>query len=324
MATPPSDESKKMFALLIDRDWHRYLDIREAIANSVPPGRALRRYHTEAQQYARKAQIKDPDYKGLKSDDEKIEIGKRQLAQVTITSWKRAGAVMERGEKSHREIKVRRGWTSTAFPGYEPQIEEDLEFEGEGSPEAPLADSEPSEVAQAVPEDVFVAVEPPEPPVRSEVPSEPELRPAPVLPRMQASEELRSFVNTGEGWKRAELFEDSRPLGNAVSPQGGLYPGPGSVAGCELCGQVVGNQLLHDQWHAEQKHFDTPSEMALLNESQLKDLIRKEIVDALDSFQVGMQDHLDSRFAQLEGIIAAVSRMSLRWTSTDVSGTERG
>lgn len=293
VATPPNDDTKLLFRLLADRGWHNYIEVREEIAKTVAPGRAIRKYRQDRinDKSNRLRHHNDPLPESRRTESEQIEFGQRSCATSCISSWKKAGAILQRGQNNGREIKVRDGFTSYGIPGFEPgQEEPDPTPEAQGVPEVPPADSKPSEVPPAPVEspsvlsqayaEVFptepappaeVVVESQTPPVAEQVPVEPE--PEPV---------------------------QTYQLPHAVSPEGGYYGGPGPDESCELCGLTVGNAARHSQWHEETVKSDSPSDMALLNESQLRDLLRKVLVDVLDSFQEGMQTHIDSRFAEVE------------------------
>lgn len=129
MATPPSDDTRTLFKLISDGEWHRYEEIRDRIAEKVPPGRALRKYQ-ERIEYKRKYSG-DPTYDTSASEDERIELGAKACAQVVITSWKGRG-IQHREHAGQKWIRVRPGFRSWG-----------LEAEGILGPGS--ADSEPSE-----------------------------------------------------------------------------------------------------------------------------------------------------------------------------------
>lgn len=323
MATPPNDDTKTLFRLLVDRQWHSYVEIRESIAKTVPPGRARRRYEQDYRhnRKTRRLHHNDPDPEPRKSLDEQIDIGQRACARAIISSWKRAGAILQRGNDNGREIRVRDGFTSWGIPGFEPQAEgDDPPFEPGGLPDLPLEVSVPSEPSSGMP-DVYREPDAAADDVMHSMCTVDQhdgclsLDSEAVAPAMLEREDARSFVKDGGGqWKPVERFEPTRRLVNAVSPEGVLTMGPDS---CERCGLTVGNRALHEQWHTEQTMRDTPSDVALLNESQLRDLIRGELSMLLDTFQDGVQQYLDQQFAQVEERIEATRRGSTRWIRSD-------
>lgn len=310
MATPPSDESKLLFKLLIDRDWHSYEEVKAQIARTVPPGRALRKYRTDFNSYASKLPGgRNTNYEGSKSEDEKIQIGKNSVAGTTISAWKRSGALIERGERKGRQIRVRKGWTSFQFPGYEQEIEQDPPSEALGYTDPPPGDSVPSEGNRSL--------------LESSPGSDPVV-----------GGESEGFIRRAEEWAAARVGSPVEvlhvqqvgdrewqvvdpPAVHPVSPEGGLLAAPESAQHCELCGLVVGDKGVHAKWHEQQAQADTPPEMALLNETQLRVVVRSELATVLDQFQVGMQNHIDVGFAQMEAMIGAVGRLRERWTKMD-------
>lgn len=303
MATPPNADSLELFKLLVDRQWHSYVQVRDAIAIKVPPGRALRRYEDNRrnEKSFKNRHHNDPlPPPSRKPEAEQIEIGQRSCAQSAITSWKRAGALLQRGFNEGREIKVRDGFTSWGIPGFEPGPEDEDPGSGSlGVTEVPPSDSEPPESERSRPErpsadaGEFVAALEPE-----MAPVERERKPVPATRR--AAEDVKPV-------------QDLVEVPDALSPNGGLLAPLKSAEWCELCGLTVGNWTLHDQWHREQNKGDTPGEMALLNESQLRDLLSSVVVDALDQFQVGLEGYMNQQFAQLESMFAASLRTSMRW-----------
>lgn len=321
MPTPPNADTLVLFRLLADKQWHRYLEVRDAIALTVAPGRAVRRYQQDRMndKSNKNRHHNDPLPVSRRSEAEQIEYGQRSCATAVIASWKRAGAVLQRGMNDGREIKVREGFTSWGIPGFMPGSDEEsppkAAEEPRGSTEVPPRESEPSETPLMSSEPVSV----PEPEPVS-VP-EPEVEVSVAVEEPVVEPRVPDWANAAPGVAEVDAVLVERFLGpregpapvDAVSPNGGLEATPGALEWCELCGLTVGNAGLHSQWHAENVKSDTPSEMALLNESQLKDLLSKEIVDALDQFQGGLQGYLDGQFAQLEGMMAAALRMGMRW-----------
>lgn len=144
MATPPSADTRTLFKMISDGQWHPYDKIRDAIAASVAPGRALRRYE-ERVAYKRKYS-KDPDYDTAANEDERILLGARACAQSVISSWKGRG-VQYRAFADRKEIRLRPGFTSWGL-------------QAEGIPAPASGNSEPSEDAAAPPDEPPAAVAP--------------------------------------------------------------------------------------------------------------------------------------------------------------------
>lgn len=303
MATPPNDDTKALFRLLVDREWHNYNEIRDAIAQLIPPGRALRKYQESLEFRRRYKYDNDPNYDSKLTEQERIEVGARSCAQITITSWKRAGALLDRGEKRGREIKVRPGWASWGIPGFEPGGEapqaQDLPPEDQGvtqvgkegvqAPEAETGDAQQASVA-----DVAASWVPREDPAGDFIADEPQQVPQAAEPEPVKTE-----------------------LPHPVSQIGGIPVPPDSPLCCSQCGFAVGNRKVHDRWHEEQNKPETTSDLSLLNESQLKDLLHKGLVDVLDKFQASQEEWLAERFAELERHVLAQRRGHVKFVFLD-------
>lgn len=346
MATPPSDDSKTMFRLLADNQWHEYQQLRDAIAATVPPGRALRKYQERLSSSRKVHQTANPTPE--LSEDEQIQYGARACAQIAISSWVGRG-VIRKVENGLKYIKIKPGFKTygiqvpvTDEPATEAVAEAPKAVgEAEGSPEVPPADSEPSESAR-------------EP---QEGPSAPE----PVV--AAEDERMRTFVrssDTGE-WVRAQGSEepritrrldphwlpgpaDAEPQAVAALPEPGEVaaddmtydPGDGGpvedhdlgpaasmassprvsipeVEACAECGLMVLNQAQHERWHQDQKDRFEQKEMALFDEVAIRTLFSDELGQTLDAFQTGMERYLTTRFAQLELMISSLRTPS--WQS---------
>jgi hypothetical protein len=108
MATPPSDETKVLFRLLADGEWHLYDDVRNEIARLIPPGKGLRRYEQNVE-YKRQYR-QDPSYDTSLSEDDRIFYGQRMLAQAVITSWKGRGVIFTGdGSSEPKRLKIKPG-----------------------------------------------------------------------------------------------------------------------------------------------------------------------------------------------------------------------
>lgn len=136
MPTPPSDDTRTLFRLISDGQWHKYEEVRDRIAETVPPGRALRKYQ-ETINYKRKYR-RDPTYDTQISEGERIFLGSRACGQIVITSWKGRG-VESKQESGQRWIRVREGFTAWGL-------------EAEGIPGPRPGDSEPSAGDSVTPE----------------------------------------------------------------------------------------------------------------------------------------------------------------------------
>lgn len=87
MATPMSVEAKILLKLLDDGQWHPLTDISAALAASIAPGKALRRY--QARVNAREVIEGRPRRTPEPAEDEQIAFGQRILANTAINSLKK-------------------------------------------------------------------------------------------------------------------------------------------------------------------------------------------------------------------------------------------
>lgn len=204
MPTPPSDDTRTLFRLIADGEWHEYEEIRAKIAASVPPGRALRKYE-ERVEYKRKYK-NDPAYDTAVGEDERIHYGAKACAQVVITSWKGRG-LQSREVAGRKWIRIRPGFVSWGL-------------EKEGIPGPGAGGSEPSESAG----------EPSEEPARPEP-----AVPAPEAPESVAAEPAMGVLHPSH----VTMFDESRfvttcRLCGQMVVSSGEYGGV-TPAGKEVC-----------------------------------------------------------------------------------------
>ncbi len=85
--TPFSGEAQTLFKLLSDRAWHEHSDIKERLARTVAPGKALRKYEDRIERRrelnSNAPMVTPPD------QDEKIRFGQRLIADRVIQGLKR-------------------------------------------------------------------------------------------------------------------------------------------------------------------------------------------------------------------------------------------
>ncbi len=342
MATPPNDDTIMLFKLLADGQWHPYEEIRDRLAATVPPGRALRKYQ-ERVDYARRYKG-DPDYDTEADEDTRIYYGARACAQIAITSWKGRG-VMYMGEGPNKKIRIKPGFKSW---GIEQVTEENR-------------DIVPPRRAEAAPEGQGVTETPPEEPAPAGEAAAAHGDPTgDHLANYQWLCPRCSYMNSGlacthcgvllmdssmggEQQKVAsdELAEQESPEDAVVEVVGPVEPKelptavpeddevPDYAAGdpdrdgyawppltdgygeCEVCGELIKNAEKHAEWHRhleERMAVRDREEMALFAESEIRELVGEVIADHLDRFQVNMVDYLSTQFAQLETMIWRQSR----------------
>lgn len=307
MATPPNDDTKVLFRLLVDQQWHSYWEVRDAIAKTIPPGRALRKYEEGVSFRRRYKHGNDPSYDSNLTEQDRIEYGARSCAGITITSWTRSGALLRRGEGRDKEIRVKPGWTSWGIPGYEPGTgEQDSAHQEQGdvarsSTDRPPEDSEPLETA----------------PVHAQEPS-PAVEVVPETPTVVPGEGLAESITEFRVLPRLDRVSlPLPPVAQASNPAwvpGGIPVPAESPLACSRCGLAVGDRGVHDRWHAESVNSETPAELSLLNESQLKDLLSKEVIDAIGVFEENQRMWLAERFTELEHAIIGLKRGYLRFS----------
>jgi hypothetical protein len=300
MATPPSDDSKMLFRLLADEGWHNYYEIKAAIAEKVPPGRAIRKYQERLRQS--REMRGTVNVENARNEDEQIRLGAMACAQVALTSWKGKG-IMSRGEGQWKEIRVKPGFQSwgmtTADAGGGAQ--EPPERAG-GSPEVPPGDSEPSEVPRAT------AESPPGPIAEPAAVEVPEVRPEPAA--------VEQPVPAPEPAAEA-VPEPAMAQAGLAAPVEELIPGPSTrspyVTGwtgpaCPECHMAITDLELHEQWHRDLKSAYESPNTAYLDSEELKTLLGDVTRQAMARFQAGMQIWMEERFTQLEAQIRLLQK----------------
>lgn len=305
MATPPSDETRTLFKLLLDREWHRYEDIHTALAATVPPGKALRRYENRLS--ASRGLRGDQKTEILLTETEQIDFGQRGIAQATISSWKGRG-IIQRGEGRDKEIKIKPGFQTWGLDDAVPQAAEsgpqaagqDPPKEAQGYTEVPPSDSEPSDATRTTREWP--------PPSAAGPPQE-------ILPA-----EGGSFRPPVEPLPRRQPNNAWVPRDEAHYAWPGSAPevkGAEAIQSCVECGLAVIDMEIHEDWHASQSSamshqvrisFDEATEQGVADRVQavLDPLLDQALSRALDRFQRGMQEYLENRFAQLEASLIAL------------------
>lgn len=295
MATPPSDDTRMLFRLLSDNLWHSYEEIRDKLAATVPPGRALRKYE-ERVEYARKYKG-DPGYDTTASESTRIFLGARACAQIVITSWKGRG-IQQQGSATNKQIRVKPGFTSWG-----------LEHEG-----VPIPGSGDSGGAET----------PAEPPDEASE-SEPVVE---LTPEQDAA--LEAVYDAA---MRRVHGEDDTPAEEPVIDLGFMSLPPivvdvPVVADGETSPSVVEPEVVEETVPVSVKPaVPTPSEptpqrneMALFSESEIRHLMQEEIAKALDAFQAGMRLYLDEQFEQLRLDVTAKPQPAGRWYFDPHSG----
>lgn len=276
MAAPLNDDSKVLFRLLADRQWHNYEELLRGIEQMVPPGRAMRKYD-QSVRLSRRGKA-DPDWDPGHDDATRIELGRRRIAYAAVSNWIRQNALEARGYRKQKEIRVIPGYTSKIIPGYEPSAGQDPGLQAQGQAEVPRGDSEPSEVSAEAGNEVS-----------------------------DDSVQVRVFRRDGEEWVRVE---DGPVTHHRPSPGDWPPMSPALMGTCDDCGLAISDPAKHDDWHQAQVKPDTEPEMALLNTSQLQDAVRVVVSQELARFQSGMQGWLVQQFMQLEGTIAAMAGLA--------------
>jgi hypothetical protein len=267
MATPPSDDTRTMFRLLADGEWHSYAKIKAEIAKTVPPGRALRKYQERLRQ--NRELRNDPNTEIIRSEDDQIRLGAAACAQITMTSWKGRGIIV-RGEGPTKQCKIRPGFKSWGLEQPTPAGEsQDPSKEPGGYTEVPPSDSDPPEAARATGEEASE----PNPAAAVEASAEPAI-PDDVIPEIVQGEPTSS--------------ESSQYVTNIP------------VMICPECFMAVTDLAGHEQWHLEIKSSQASPEALAVIPDTLKGLVEDVMRQVLDEFQLGMQDWFTERFAELE------------------------
>lgn len=311
MATPPSDDSRTMFKLLNERpgEWYPYEELRDAIAATVPPGRAIRKYQERLQSSRKIHQPVNPAPE--LSEDDQILYGAKACAQIAISSWVGRGVMRRQDVDGARYIKVKPGFrsyginvNSSESQEAEPEVPKGPE-NAEGYTDPPPTDSEPFEAA-AAPAEERTEQDAEEPPTR-----------------FMDAEPVRQFERTDEGdFRRVEEPVISRlepsPWDKALPrEQKPEIVTLSDIQECPECGLGVVDQARHEAWHEAQKPAFEQNAMALFDEVTMRTLLGDEIGRILDRFQLGMEQYLSDKFAELEELIQAQRRPSWqgsRWT----------
>lgn len=292
MPTPPNDDTRQLFRILADGEWHDYEVVRDALAATVPPGRALRKYE-ERVLYARKYK-NNPQYDTQLSEDERIHFGARACAQIAITTWKGRGV-------DHRIVGDRK--MIRKKPGFK-VFGLDL---GRTPADPPAQDSGPSETAArpvdepsvkltACVVDETVGQADPEPGDKAQ-PDEP-------VAQVGEAAEPQDEPEAGDAAEGGTPGLQERPESQSVMPE--------AYDTCETCGLFVSDKQLHDAFHADHPRASGSRDMALFSESEMRHLLTTVVSEELDQFQVGMQTYLAAQFALLESQIAASTGASWR------------
>lgn len=328
LATPPNDDTKMLFKLLSDREWHSYTEIKKALARTVPPGRALRKY-AERVEYNRRSQ--HASYEVMPSEDAQIELGQLGIAQACLSSWRGRG-IMFRGKGSGKEIKVKPGFTSYGIPGFEPGNtgtgEQDPDFQGAGVPEVSPDDFEPpAEDGRAGNEDHPVVhahgqhtfhehsaadyADHQQPIEGERLPTDPLTVVDDPIERPPADAEP---VDEVPKWVPLQGENDEQPLSDPHSDEAYRWPTntvmvPVTATACIGCGMLVLDVELHQKWHLELTEERSGPDFTL---EELMQRFDNAISGKLDSFQAGMELWLTDQFTALEQAIA-LSRTPVRW-----------
>jgi hypothetical protein len=287
--TPANDDTKLLFRLLADGEWHLFKEIRETMAHKVAPGRAYRAYERDVA-YRRKYKG-DPNYDTRRTQEERIEFGQRKCVQAAISEWKDIG-VEFRGENDAREIRIKKGFTSWVIPGFEPnQKSQDPGSEAEGYTDPPPEDSVRS-AAQPGPGNEGSASEPPssereEGPVMQESKEDGSASGVPLAAEPTPTTD-HDYAELRNEWLRDSFI-------------------------CHACGLLVTNSALHMQWHEALAQENTPENSGMLDESQLRHIVTDVMEQGLDQFQQGLQSYLDKQFAQVEVLLSGSRRPLNRW-----------
>lgn len=273
MGTPLTEESKALLRLLSDGQERRLDWILARVAESIAPGRALRKYEERSTNYhAKYGERKSAEL----SDDEKIASGGKYLAKRSVRSL-RANYLVITDTATGPVVKLRPGVEIPSFPKLEREEEASAEAERSGFVEKPLiateAISEVSNGAQRGSESDIEAVE------ESRMDGDPE-------------------------W-----IEGGDTLDPAAEPVLESVLGPRL---CDLCGMFVGNEEQHAEFHERYPGFDrgvpasrptTVPACAFFSEGQVRAIVAAEVGQALDEFQRGMQKWLVHRFAAVESLV---------------------
>lgn len=309
MPTPPSDETKQLFKLLAGGGWQLYEDIRDRLALTIAPGRALRRYEQNLE-YKRRYRSEE-NYDTSLNEDDRIFYGQRMLAQGTITSWKGKGIDFTGdGRDEPKRIRLKPGFTTWGFDIEAPD-ELDSDKLLDKTLDNEITPDEESELEKAVENDV-----------NEEIKSDPAQQPDVEVPDESAQEpdpDLEYYGVAPEAVSSPVGPDSFAGLLDHV--QAGLgaedYVPTPFIDTCDQCGLFVSNQLLHDDFHKTHPAQKSSDEMALLDRSEVSHLIEQVVSEQLDAFQGGMQTYLAGHFQQLESLISIA--MGMPWRASGAS-----
>lgn len=321
MATQPTDDSKALFRLIADGEWHSYDDVRDQIALQVPPGRALRKYEERLRGSRAFHQTRNPTPE--LSEDEKIFFGAKACAQIAISSWVGRGLLKRNDVDGGKFIRIKPGFKSYGIPietPEDPQKESAAAPKGpdeaEGYPEVHPSDSELPQTRPAPPDEVS---ERGESQTGAEVTEEPPTR-------FIDPEPVRRIIATPDGWTVEGMepigADDAEPVEEKPSPAVTVL----DMVSCDSCGLLVMDPTAHERWHEDQKQAFEQNAMALFDEVALRTLFSDEIGHNLDKFQLGMEQYLNARFEHVERRLEALRTpnwASNRWTDGDVRKDNR-
>ncbi len=318
MATPPSDDTRSLFKLLADGQWHPYEQIRDELAATVPPGRALRKYQ-ERVEYARKYK-RDPTYDTSASEDDRIYFGARACAQIAITSWKNRGLEVT-GTAENKQIRIKPGFKTwgigTNMNGDEDEVEPEDERNSPGGgqeradePER-AEESPPSQQWRERQADGLVERGFPQHEAR-EAAGLPQVE---IVPDAMPGRSAGAASDPGDpgepdqgdeyswGVESEEKIRERRYTISETSQ-------PVTTTECQMCGAEVLDVSKHAEWHEQFIARSAPEQredMALFAESEIRSLLRDVVETVLDQFQENMVQYLSTQFAHVDAGIHLLS-----------------
>lgn len=261
--TPWSLESRALFKILSDGEWHFYNEVLESLARTFPPGRALRKYEArlkyKREYHGTTRTLEEPP------EHKRIEYGQKSLAYRYFSPMKRRYLEVS-GEKgaADRLVRIPPGsplWDLMAT-GEKPDSYDDDELDEQEAPESSGPDAvEAPESAEGSPE---YPLEPEG--LEFSFPPEPEEPVIPAAPAGSVGERMSKaftlaydLVDGDDG-----MFDDQLP--EEVDQDG------------QMCDH---RDLL--------RSLDEPEPQAQLTAETVRLLIREETSRLLDEFQQGMQ-----------------------------------
>ncbi len=303
MATPPSDDTRSLFKLLADGQWHPYEQIRDELAATVPPGRALRKYQ-ERVEYARKYK-NDPTYDTSASEDDRIYFGARACAQIAITSWKNRGLEVA-GNAENKQIRIKPGFKTWGIGTTMNDTEEESEDASSGSPGGGLDGDGERDPA-------------PPPPQWREAQAGAGLPQVEIVPETTPGRPQETASDPGDPGALDDADEYSWGADAQEALRGRRFTisetsQPVATTECQLCGAEVLDVSKHAEWHEQYIARSAPEQredMALFAESEIRSLLRDVVETVLDQFQENMVQYLSTQFAHVDAGIHLLSvRMS--------------